>query len=255
MPAELIFIHGMWSRQQVWDGWIDWFRAQGYTCLSLDLPGHGPADGDEALAGMPLQHYVDAVVELARSCERPVLIGHSLGGLLAQLAAQQVEVSALVLLNSAVPGQIFPLRPVMLPGLLRSFAQWGLWRKSFRLQAWEANYLIFNRVPPSQRPALYQQLIAESGRVAYAVGYGPLNLADSNRVEPGRLRCPLLALAGGKDRIIPPSVSRKMADFYGPVMDYREFPQHGHWLLGEEGWQAHMQQVSNWLQMQFSRLG
>ncbi|MCU1715681.1 alpha/beta hydrolase [Pseudomonas sp. 5P_3.1_Bac2] len=254
MNADLIFIHGMWSRQQVWQDWISSLRSQGFNCLSLDLPGHAPEDSDEALAGMPLQRYVDAVVKLARTCQRPVLIGHSLGGLLAQLAAQHVEVSALVLINSAVPGQIFPLRPVMLPGLLRPFAQWGLWRKSFRLTPWEANYLVFNQVPASQRPALYEQLIAESGRVAYAVGYGPLNTAGSNRVDLNRLHCPILALAGGRDRIIPPGVSRKMAQLYGARMDYREFPRHAHWLLGEAGWQDHVQQVSNWLRLQLAPL-
>lgn len=247
MKPDLIFIHGMWSRHTVWSDWVRVFQAQGYNCLTPDLPGHSEHDSDTQLAGTKLQQYVDAVVDLAKGCDRPVLIGHSLGGLLAQLAAQHVELSGLVLVNSAAPGQVFPLRAVMLPGLVRHFAKWGLWKRSFRLSDWEADYLVFNRVPYEQRALFRQLLIAESGRVAYAVGYGRLNLAGTNQVDRSKVNCPILCLAGGSDRIIPPSVSRRVAKWYGGSLDYREFSGQGHWLLGEPGWQAHVESIGKWL--------
>ena len=247
MKPTLIFIHGMWSRHNVWNEWLPVFREQGYECVAMDLPGHREHGSDQQLAGAQLQTYVDAVVNVAKAYPRPVLIGHSLGGLLAQLAAQHLDLSGVVMVNSAAPGQVFPLRAVMLPGLIRHFAKWGLWKRSFRLSEWEANYLVFNRVAPAQRAELYQLLIAESGRVAYAVGYGRLNLAGSNRVNRDKLRCPILALAGDSDRIIPVGVSRRVAAWYGPRMDYREFAGHGHWLLGEAGWQQRVEAVRQWI--------
>lgn len=247
VKPDIIFIHGMWSRHTVWRDWLEAFRARGYNCLSPDLPGHVAQGSDTFLAGVGLERYVEAVVELARGCHRPVLIGHSLGGLIGQLSAQRIDLSGLVLVNSAAPGQIFPLRPAMLPGLVRHFSKWALWRKTFRLSAWEADYLVFNRVPPAQRAACRELLIAESGRVAYEVGFGRLNLAGSNRVQKTRIACPMLALAGGRDRIIPRSVSRGMARWYGSQLDYREYPGQGHWLLGEPGWQVHVARVLHWV--------
>lgn len=250
MKPDILFIHGMWSRHTVWRDWVAAFRARGFNCLTPDLPGHAEHGSDTQLAGATLDSYVDAVVATARGLQRPVLIGHSLGGLIAQLAAQRLELTGLVLVNSAAPAQIFPLRPAMLPGLARHFSRWALWKKSFRLSAWEADYLIFNRVPPAQRADCRKLLIAESGRVAYAVGFGALNLAHSNRVNQERIGCPLLALAGGRDRIIPRAVSRNMARWYGSRLDYREYPMQGHWLLGEAGWEERTAQIMDWIEAQ-----
>jgi len=72
-------------------------------------------------------------------------------GLIAQQVAMRQPLSTLVLVSSAAPGQIFPLRPAMLPGLVRHFARPNLWRRSFRLSFWEARYLVLNRIPKPQQ--------------------------------------------------------------------------------------------------------
>lgn len=248
MKPDIIFIHGMWSRHTVWRAWEAAFRARGFNCLVPDLPGHVEHGSDTQLAGVALDSYVEAIVKMANGSKRPVLIGHSLGGLIGQLAAQHLDLAGLVLVNSAVPARIFPLRPAMLPGLVRHFSKWALWRKTFRLSAWEADYLVFNRVPPADRADCRKLLIAESGKVAYEVGFGFLNLARTNRVRKERIGCPMLALAGGRDRIIPRSVSRGMARWYGSQLDYREYPTQGHWLLGEHGWEERTAQIMDWIE-------
>lgn len=247
VKPEIVFIHGMWSRATVWDHWVSLFRRLGYSCHAIELPGHAEHASDTLLRDMSLEQYVDAVAALAARLDRPVLIGHSLGGLIGQRVAARVDVAGLVLINSAAPGQVFPLRPSMLPGLVRHFGKWALWRNSFRLSPWEANYLIFNRVARAERASLCSRLIAESGRVAYEVGFGRLNPTHSNRVDKARIDCPMLGLAGGKDRVIPRSVSRGMARWYGPRLDYREYPENGHWLLGESNWELCAREVAAWL--------
>ncbi len=247
VKPDIVFIHGMWSRPTVWDQWLSFYRGLGYTCHAIELPGHDAQASDVLLQGMSLDRYVDAVVAVAEHLPRPVLIGHSLGGLIGQLAAQRLDIAGLVMINSAAPGQVFPLRASMLPGLVRHFSQWGLWRKTFRLSPWEANYLVFNRVAPAEQVALYELLIAESGKVAYEVGFGRLNLSQSNRVQKDRISCPMMGLAGGKDRIIPVSVSRAMARWYGARLDYREYPANGHWLLGESNWKQCAHEVAEWI--------
>lgn len=252
VKPDIVFIHGMWSRPTVWAPWVSFFHRLGYNCHAIELPGHEAQASDSLLRGKSLQHYVDAVAALAMRLQRPVLIGHSLGGLIGQLVAQQVEVAGLVMVNSAAPGQVFPLRPSMLPGLVRHFSQWGLWRKAFRLSRWEANYLVFNRVAVAERASLYDLLIAESGRVAYEVGFGRLNPSQSNCVRKERIACPMLALAGGRDRIIPRSVSRGTARWYGAQLEYREYPDNGHWLLGETGWSQRALEVAEWISQRCS---
>ncbi|MFC0134722.1 hypothetical protein CR105_22170 [Massilia eurypsychrophila] len=247
MRPALIFVHGMWSSPGVWDGWIRRCEARGYACVALALPGHGEKFADSALAGIGLRDCATAVERVALNYDHPVLIGHSLGGLLTQQASARLALSAAILVNSAVPAPIFPLRPVMLPGFARHFVKWGLWRKSFRLSRREANHLLFNAMSSDQQDACYRHLTAESGRVAYEVGFGKLNWTGSNRVNRPAISCPILALSGVQDHIVPISASRRMAAWYGEAMDYREFAGHAHWMLSEQDWMMRADEVLDWL--------
>lgn len=247
MDATILFVHGMWSQPWVWDNWKSRFESRGYHCVALTLPGHRPGDPDTALERLGIEDYVSAVEHQARQYFAPVLVGHSLGGLIVQQLATRMRLSAAVLVNTAVPAPLFPLRPVMLPGLARHFMRWGLWKSSFRLAEWEANHLLFNALPKHERRACHRRLTAESGRVAYQVGFGPLNLAGSNRVDRAGILCPMLALSGAKDHIIPVGASRRMAAWYGARLDYREYAAHAHWMLGEPGWTQRADEVMGWL--------
>jgi pimeloyl-ACP methyl ester carboxylesterase len=247
MRPQAIFIHGMWSRAGVWDRWARAFETAGYPCTVVALPGHGEAQTDLDVAGLGIQAYADAVAAVAADFERPILIGHSMGGLIAQLVATRTPIAAAVLINSAAPAPVFPFRPKMLPGLARHFAKWRLWRKAFRLNAWEAQYLLLNGLAPVEGSAIGAALVGESGRVAYELGFGSLNWTKSNYVDRARVECPLLALAGGRDRIVPIDVSRSMSKYYGNAMTFREYPDRAHWLLGEPQFESRIEEALTWL--------
>ena len=241
----------------MWDPWRGLLVAAGYTCQAITLPGHEAAPGEPAPVGLGLlgiQDYVAAVQKVVESCPTPpILIGHSMGGLIAQMVAAQGgqasgrKVAAVVGVNSAAPGAVFPLRPVTLPGTLRHFANPLLWRLPFRLNAWEARYLLFNAFDPATAEKMASQIVFESGRVAWQIGFGPLNWAGSNRVDKSQITAPLLLLAGEKDRIVPIAASRAVARWYGTQAASREYPQHAHWLLGEPGFEAVVQDALAWL--------
>ena len=135
----------------------------------------------------------------------------------------------------------------MLPGVARHFAKPWLWYSAFRLSRWEADHLLFNGIARAERPAYYARLCAESGRIAYQVGFGALNRAGSNRVNRRAIACPMLALAGARDHIVPVGASRNLAAWYGEQLDYREFQQHAHWIMAEKGNQERADDVIRWL--------
>ena len=242
----VVLVHGMWGQPALWANWQQKLEAAGYSCHPVRLPYHYP--GDKRVASCGLNDYVNAVKEVVRSLpEPPILIGHSLGGLITQRVAAETRLRAGVLVNTAAPGAIFPLRPGSLPGMARSFANPLLWRQAFKLKDWEASYLIFNCLPKSERPTALADLVPESGQVAYEVAFGKLNFKGTNRVNKQAIQCPLLAIAGQQDRIIPIAVSRRMADWYGEQLTYWEYPQHAHWLLGEPGWEEVVERLLKWL--------
>ncbi|MGF6723383.1 pimeloyl-ACP methyl ester carboxylesterase [Paraburkholderia sp. GAS41] len=249
MSAHVVFVHGMWSTPGVWDKWRGQFERAGFSTEAFALPGHSGDEADHALHGLGLADYCEAVLQrVTNLSEPPVVVGHSLGGLIAQQVATRARLAAAILVCSAAPAPIFPQRLSMLPSLARHFHPFGSWRGAFRLSRREADCLIFNVVPPTDRQRLYETLIAESGRVAWEAAYGTLNWTGSNRVEQTTLTCPMLALAGGRDHIIPAGVSRRMARWYGEKMDYREYAAHGHWMLSSEaGWNLRAKEACTWL--------
>lgn len=247
-PLQVVFVHGMWSTPRVWDAWRPRFESRGLHTQAIALPGHHGADAAR-LDGLGVADCVAAIEQQLAGIAGPVaLVGHSLGGLLTQLVAARRPLAAAVLVCSAAPAPVFPQRPVMWPALTRHFLRWRSWRGAFKLSRWEADMLLFNAVPKALRAPLQAGMQGESGRLAWEVAFGPLNFSGSNRVDTGTLRCPLLAIAGGRDHIVPVGVSRATARLYGQSLDYREYPAHGHWpLAAEPGWEQRADEVADWL--------
>src|ERR1019366_606330 len=83
----LLLIHGYFGRAIAFEPMMNWFAANGHSCCAVDLSGHGLSVTDRDLGRLSIHDYVDDVCRVARAMERPVVIGHSMGGLIAQLAA------------------------------------------------------------------------------------------------------------------------------------------------------------------------
>ena len=66
-------------------------------------------------------------------------------------------------------------------------------------------------------------------------------------VDPSRVTCPVLVIAGAEDRITPACVVRKVADKYKAVSTYKEFENHAHWVVGEPGWEEIAKFAADWI--------
>jgi pimeloyl-ACP methyl ester carboxylesterase len=101
----LLFIHGAWHGAWCWDEhFLDFFADNGFHAVALSLRGHGNSPTDKRLNRCSVADYVDDVISVARALEaQPVVIGHSLGGLIVQKYLETQWAPAGVLLASAPP--------------------------------------------------------------------------------------------------------------------------------------------------------
>lgn len=256
--SEVIFmIHGMWGGPWHWENYKSVLEQAGYRCEATTLPFHDvdtKASPDPRLGTTSLSDYAeDLEQEIQGLGAKPIIIGHSMGGLLAQILGSRGLAKALVLLTPASPAGILAFRP----SVIKSFSEvqfrwgfwprWGFWKKPMRLTFDKAVYSMMHLLPPGEQKEAYEKFVDESGRAASEIGYWFFDWKRASRVDGSKLTCPVLVVAGAEDRITPASVVEKVAKKYKGVSTYKEFENHAHWVLGEPGWQEVAKCVKDWL--------
>jgi pimeloyl-ACP methyl ester carboxylesterase len=253
MASTLFMIHGMWGGPWCFDEYRSFLEARGHRCVVAALPYHDVdphAPPDPHLGTTSLLDYAKALEQEIRALDvRPILVGHSLGGLLAQMLGSRGLAEALVLLAPAAPAGIFAVRPSVVWAFRSILTTWASWRKPIRQTFDEAVYSAFHLVPESARHAIFDRFVAESGRVAFEVGEWMFDACGASRVDERKVTCPVLVIVGTEDRMTPVGVVRRVAQKYAPVVTYREFADHAHWLVGEPGWGEIAEYVDAWLRL------
>ncbi|HYD52680.1 MAG TPA: alpha/beta fold hydrolase [Gemmatimonadaceae bacterium] len=238
-PA-LLFVHGIHAGAWFFERWLSWFRDRGHRTVAVDLRGHGDAPLPPAtrLGAVRFRDYVDDAARAAAPLGRPVVVGHSMGGLVAQALAERGLVSAAVLVSPAPPRWITVLTPQLLRYQIRDLP--AVLASRTLHPSWPAmRDLALNRVPEGERRALFDRLGPESGTVA-----GQLSLTGVP-IDARRVRCPLLVLSGDDDRYVPLGKARRVAAKYGAPL--RVLPGRGHAMMQEPGWEEGAEAIARWM--------
>ena len=236
--TPLVFVPGLFAAGWIFDRWMRYFAEHGRGTHALDLRGHGASTGVAQPGRVGLADYTEDVLRAVRAIGRVVAVGHSMGGLLAQRLAEQGVIAAAVLVSPAPPRGI-PLvsaRLVVrqaryLPAMLRS--------RPIQVRRQDADAIILNRVPASERSSLFARFEPDSGRAGREIMVGAV------AVDARRVRCPILVVTGDDDRFIPVGVARQVAAKYGaPLCVLRG---RGHLMMQEPGWEAAAGEIERWL--------
>lgn len=246
-PPVLI-VPGMFAGTWYFAEWQRALAARGHPAWALELRGHHPSCPVPALGRVSVAEYVEDALAAARHLGRPVLIGHSMGGLVAQKVAEADAARALVLVASAPPAGI-PAVGARAALRMTRYLPAMLLSQPVVPRRQDLDAIVFNRTPEAERDAVAARYVAESGRAARELAFG----SAATRVDATRVRCPVLVLAGGSDRFVPARVARRLARRYRAA--YREFAGMGHVLVSEPGWQTVVAHVADWLETTLGSAG
>jgi alpha-beta hydrolase superfamily lysophospholipase len=249
MQTPILMIHGMCCTGDVWSHFRSFFEARGatvYTPTLRPLERVGlTSKPPRALGELSLHDYVrDLELEIERIEQEtgrvPAVIGHSMGGLLAQALAERNRVRAAVFISPAAPAGIHtPLTRVFWGGLLLA-ARFGFALPVIKPDGRTVFPMVLNAMPKHARAAALEAMVWESGRVFSEFASFP--------IDESKIRIPLLTIAATRDRLVAAPLVRLTGKKYASVGgDFREYKTHGHWLYAEPGWETAAQDIYAWL--------
>lgn len=250
MARPIVLIHGMWCTGANFARMIEGLEPRGHACHAPTLPAHEVGVRHPEVGNKSLREYLSFLeddVRRQKFAEAPILVGHSMGGLLAQQLAARIQPFALVLLTPAAPAGIFGLRGSNLASFTPVVARPGWWSRPQKLSRGGFASRAYNGVPEEKHAALHDGMVEESGRATFEIGFWFLDGARAAAVDTSAVRCPVYVVSCGDDRLTPAAVVRKVAALY-PHASLRHYPDRGHWVLDDTETDEMTAEIANWLQ-------
>jgi pimeloyl-ACP methyl ester carboxylesterase len=242
-PTPLLFVHGAWHGAWCWqEHFLPYFAQHGYRSYAIGLRGHGKSDGGDRLRWTGIRHYVADVVEKVNQFERPpVLIGHSMGGLVVQKYLESYQVPAAILLASVPPSGVFRTTLSIARRHPLPFFKANLTLQLYPIigtQELTREAFFSNTMSKEQVDVYFAHIQNESYRAF-------IDMIALSLPHPQRVKTPLLVMGGGRDTIFTPKEVKATARAYHTQAEI--FPNMAHDMMLEDGWQVVANRMLAWL--------
>jgi pimeloyl-ACP methyl ester carboxylesterase len=244
--VPLLFIHGAWHGAWCWDEhFLDFFAGKGYRALAVSLRGHGKSPAPKPMQFCSIADFVDDVNSVVNSLpQRPVVIGHSMGGFVVQKYLESHDAPAAVLLASVPPSGIAKF-------LLGRFKRHP-WCTA-RNMAMTKSLRSVGGTPQLARETFFSELTSDADVVRYATQLGEeyvgkivLDMLWLNLPRPNLVTAPLLVLGAEDDIVFTQQEVRATARSYHTEAEI--FPKMAHDMMLEPGWAAVAERIHAWLE-------
>ncbi len=245
--VPVVFIHGLWLLASSWDKWAAMFEAEGYAPVTPGWPDD-PATVAEAhahpevFAGKGIadiaQHYSVVIAALTR---KPAVIGHSFGGLLAEIVAGRGQSAATVAIDAAPFRGVLPLPVSALKVAFPVVGKPANKRRSVPLTFSQFRFAFANAVSEDEAHQLYEKYsVPGSGVPLFQAAFANLNPMTEATVDTANPhRGPMLIVSGSKDNTVPRAISNaafKRQRHNPGVTEFAEITGRGHSLTIDSGW-------------------
>jgi non-heme chloroperoxidase len=245
--TPVVFIHGLWLLPSSWANWADFFQQAGYAPLTPDWPDDPPTVQEaranpEVLAKKTLEQIADHTTEIInRLAKKPAMIGHSTGGLLAQMLAGRGLSAATVAIDPGVFRGVLPLPASVLKGVGPFLVNPRTRGRAITLTFDQFKYGWANALDEQDAQELYDTFhVAGSGIALVQMGSANLNPWTEAKVDTKNPdRGPLLIIDGEKDHTVPWAIAHaayKRQRRNPGVTEIVKIPNRGHSLTIDHGW-------------------
>ncbi len=251
---NIVFITGSFVTHHCWDDWQKYFQKKGYNTMAPPWPfkdasvqvlrDRQPNDTDLATLTLSqlINHYVKIVKEFP---EKPIVIGHSLGGLVTQILVNKGLPAAGVAIHSVPPLGVFPYEFSFLKSGWHALGVFTPVKETYLMSFEDWQYAFVNEMPLKEQKKTYEKYpIPESKTVTRGA------LTKAAKIDFEKDHPPLLLTSGSEDHLIPAHLNLRNFKRYKKnksIVDYKEFKGRTHFVLGQSTWKEDADFILDWL--------
>jgi pimeloyl-ACP methyl ester carboxylesterase len=247
----IVFVHGLFLNHHSWADWKSYFEGQGYTCYAPAYPykNHTPSslwdNTPSELGKLTFKDVVESMEQLIDTLpEKPIIIGHSMGGLVAQKLVEIDKAAAAICISSAAPNGV-------------TTSRWSFWKSNFRVinhlkgnsifkptKKW-FHYAFANTLAREVSDQFFDKYVTPESR-----NIPRSTLKSFAKIDFNKNHAPLLFITGGEDHIIPSALVQKNFKKYKEKAGFKElkvYKNRNHLICLEKGSDKVASDVLNWI--------
>lgn len=254
MDTPIVLIHGTNAGPWTMANFADFFVERGFVCHCPAYRHHDPSPSPEDAAlikGLSIADYVEDIASFVSTLgTRPILVGHSLGGVVAQKLAARGMASAIVLLNGSVNWGVLPTTDQERELAKMLISAGAFWEETLLPDFETMSRFGLNKLAAAEQQSVFDRLGPESGRVMFELFLWMFDCHQTTKIDYDAVTCPVLMVSGTDDLAIPPSTSRQIAERHGERATFHVAPGYGHYLTLEPAWSEIAEVCANWIDQQ-----
>ncbi|XZF14210.1 alpha/beta hydrolase [Chitinophagaceae bacterium MMS25-I14] len=251
---KVVFITGSFVGHAGWDNWKMYFESRGYKTMAPPWPKkegtpaalrskHPDSPIASVRLGDVIEHYAGIVAGLP---EKPILIGHSMGGLITQILVNRGLAAAGIGIHSVPPQGIFPTQWSFFKSTWRALGLFTSLKKTYLMSFKTWQYAFTNGMSPAEQKKAWKENAIPESKQATRDG-----LTSVAKVDFKKAHAPLLILAGSTDHCVPAALNKKNYDAYkkdnGSVTDFKVMDGRNHFVLGQPTWREDADYILDWI--------
>jgi len=252
----VVFIHGLWIHTSSWQPWMDLFKQYGYETINPGWPGDsasvaGCRANPQLIADRGVTEIADSYAnQIATLSAPPILIGHSFGGLIAQILLGRGIAAAAIAIDPAPIKGVWQLPISALKASLPVLGNPFNLKKALSLSFEQFRYGFANAVPEEEARELYERwTIPAPARPLFQAATATFAGSETKVNTGNTTRGPLLITGGEKDHIAPPILGQASLKKYNSsvITEFKLFEGRGHSLIIDRGWSEIATYALDWL--------